>query len=187
MKITPLDIKKQEFKRVIRGYDSVEVDTFMDMLVDEFEDLLKQQKEMRDRVVELETQLKDYRQLEKSLQQTLLQAQEATGKTYEAARREAETIVKEAEGKAARTLEQAASDLHRLTKEIAELKGRKDSLIGRLRVLLSSELDMIKSLEMGGDTTLGNAAALEGTGSQSIEISEILKNIDDDRTPPTHR
>ena len=142
---------------------------------------------MRDRVVELETQLKDYRQLEKSLQQTLLQAQEASGKTYEAAKREAESIVREAEGKAARTLEQAASDLHRLTKEIGDLKARKDSLIGRLRVLLSSELDIIKSLEIGGDTTLGSAATLEGTGNPSIEISDILKKIDDDRTPPTDR
>jgi len=187
MKLTPLDIKKQEFKRVLRGYDPVEVDTFMDMLADEFEDILKQQKEMRDRAVELETQLKDYRLLEKSLQQTLLQAQEATGKTYEAARREADTIIREAESKAGRTLEQATTDLHRLTKEIAELKARKDSLIGRLRVLLSSELDILKSLEMGGDTTLGSASTLEGTGKPFLEMSEILKNIDDDRTPQTHR
>jgi len=186
MKVTPLDIKKQEFKRLMRGYDPVEVDTFMDMLANEFEELLKEQKEMRDRFVELETQLKDYRLLEKSLQQTLLQAQEATSKAYEASRREAETIVKEAESKAAQIVEEAATDLRRLTKEIEELKGRKDSLIGRLRVLLSSELDMIRTLEMGGDTTLGSAAKLEGTGKQSIEMSEILKQIDDDGTPPTH-
>ena len=51
MKLTPLDIKKQEFKKVMRGYDPVEVDTFMDMMANEFEDLLKQQKEMRDTVV----------------------------------------------------------------------------------------------------------------------------------------
>ena len=74
MKLTPLDIRKQEFKKVLRGYDTVEVDTFMDMMANEFEEVLRLQKEMRDRVIELEVQLKDYRQIEKSLQQTLLQA-----------------------------------------------------------------------------------------------------------------
>lgn len=186
MKLTPLDIKKQEFKKIMRGYDPVEVDTFMDMVANEFEDLIRQVKDMRDRVVELETQLKDYRQIEKTLQQTLLQAQEATGKTYETARREAELIVREAEAKAAKTVEQAYGDVNRLTRELSELKSRKESLIGRLKVLLSSELDMIKSLEMGGDTSLSAGLPLEGTGKQSVDLAEILKDVKNDRTPPTH-
>jgi len=186
MKITPVDIRNQEFKKVMRGYDPVEVDTFMEMLTSEFEDQLKQVKDMRDRIIELETQLKDYKQLEKTLQQTLLQAQEATGRTYEAARREAELIVREAEAKAAKNIEQSYSDVTRLTSQIGELKGRRDSLVGRLRVLLSSELDLIKSLEMGGDTSLSTTSTLEGTGKPSIEVTEILKNIQDDATPPTH-
>lgn len=181
MKLTPLDIKKQEFKKVMRGFDPVEVDTFMDMMASEFEDLLKQQKEMRDKVLELETQLKDYRQIEKTLQQTLLQAQEATGRTYESARREAELIVKEAESKAAKIVEQANSDLARMNNEIMHLWTRKDSLIGRLRVLLSSELDLLKTLEMGGGEELTSTSSM-GTGKESIELDGILKKIDDDRT-----
>ena len=184
MKLTPLDIKKQEFKKIMRGYDPVEVDTFMDMMANEFEDLLKQQKEMRDKVVELETQLKDYRQIEKTLQQTLLQAQETTGRTYEAARREAETIVREAEGKASKILEQASIDLTRINSRITQLRGKKDSLLGRLRVLLSSELDLIKTLEMGGDDVLDDT--LQGTGKESIELEAVLKNIDNDNTPRAH-
>lgn len=185
MRLTPLDIKKQEFKKVMRGYDAVEVDTFMDMMATEFEDLLKQQKDLRDKVVELDTQLKDYRQIEKTLQQTLLQAQEATSKTYESARREAELIVREAELKAAKTLEQASSDLTRLNNEVGQAKARRDSLVGRLRVLLSSELDLIKTLEMGGDLMAGSEGS-QGTGKETIQLDEILKTIDNDRTPQAH-
>ena len=181
MKLTPLDIKKQEFKKVMRGYDPVEVDTFMDMMAGEFEDLLKQHKEMRDKVIELETQLKDYRQIEKTLQQTLLQAQEASGRTYEAARREAEMIGRDAESKAAKLLEQANNDLARMSAEMMALKARKESLIGRLRVLLSSELDLIKVLEMGGNEPLTSNASL-GTGKSSLDVDGILKNLDNDRT-----
>ncbi len=184
MKLTPLDIKKQEFKKVMRGYDPVEVDTFMDMMANEFEDLLKQQKEMRDKVVELETQLKDYRQIEKTLQQTLLQAQEATGRTYEAARKEAEMIGREAEAKAAKLIEQANTDLARMNTELITLKGRKESLIGRLRVLLSSELELINALEMGGEEGLTGNPSL-GTGKASIDLESILRNIDRDRPAKT--
>lgn len=186
MKLTPLDIKKQEFKKVMRGYDPVEVDTFMDMTANEFEDLLKHQKEMRDKHIELETQLKDYRQIEKTLQQTLLQAQEASGRTYESARREAELIVKEAESKAAKIVEQANSDINRLANEMNLLKARKESLIGRLRVLLSSELDLINTLEMGSETVTGNNSS-HGTGKESIQLDEILKQIDDDRDSQANR
>jgi cell division initiation protein len=185
MKLTPLDIRKQEFKKVLRGYDTVEVDTFMDMMANEFEEVLRLQKEMRDRVIELEVQLKDYRQIEKSLQQTLLQAQEATGRTYESARKEAELIVKEAEQKAARIVEQANSDLTRSNNELVNLRARKDSLIGRLRVLLSAELDLIRTLELSDDERLTGNPSL-GTGKDRVEIDQVLKNIDNDRTAKTH-
>jgi cell division initiation protein len=185
MKLTPLDIKKQEFKKVMRGYDPVEVETFMDMMANEFEDLLKQQKEMRDTVVELETQLKDYRQIEKTLQQTLLQAQEATGRTYESARRESELILREAESKAAKIVEQANSDLARKSNEIRQLVARRESLIGRLRVLLSSELDLIKTLEMGGDADLSGTPSM-GTGKDSIELEPIVERLNNDRPAEMH-
>ena len=97
-----------------------------------------------------------------------------------------EVIVKEAEMKAAKVLEGAHNDLLRLTNEVTALNARKDSLIGRLRVLLSSELDMIKSLDMGGDTTLSTSAKLEGTGKQTLELTDVLKKIDDDGTAQTH-
>ena len=185
MKLTPLDIKKQEFKKVMRGYDPVEVDTFMDMLANEFEELVKTQKEMRDRAIELEVQLKDYRQIEKTLQQTLLQAQEATGRTYESARRESELIVKEAEQKATRILEQANADLSRMNSEIMQLYSKKESLIGRLRVLLSSELELLKTLELGGEDDLTGAPSM-GTGKEAIELDRVLKDIDDERATRPH-
>jgi cell division initiation protein len=181
MKLTPLDIKKQEFKKVMRGYDAVEVDTFMDMMANEFEDVLKHQKELRDKALELETQLKDYKQIEKTLQQTLLQAQEATSKTYESARREAELITREAELNAAKLLDQARTDLARLTNDLQQLKSKRDSLIGRMRVLLSSELDLIKTLEMGSEA-MESSGHSHGTGKETLQIDGILKTIEDDGT-----
>jgi cell division initiation protein len=182
MKLTPLDVKRQEFKRVIRGYDIVEVDTFMDMIAVELEDALRSQKELRDRVTELEIQLKDYRTIEKTLQQTLLQAQETTGKTYETARKEAELIVREAEQRAARIVEQAQTDLGRLNNDIVSIQGRKEGLVNRLRVLLTTELDLLKTLEGATDEEHGGGMSL-GTGKEMIEIDRVLKSLENERTP----
>jgi cell division initiation protein len=185
MKLTPLDIKKQEFKKVLRGYDPVEVDTFMEMMANEFEELLKEHKEARDKSFEFETQLKDYRQIEKTLQQTLLQAQETTGKTYESARREGDLIIREAQMTAAKMVDQSKAELSKLNNEISQLKARKDLLIGRLRVLLSSELDLLKTLEVSGDA-ITHANTSQGTGKKSLELEEIFKHIDDDGATHTH-
>jgi len=185
MKLTPLDIRKQEFKRVMRGYDPVEVDTFMDMMANEFEEILKSQKDMRDRLVELDVQLRDYRQIEKTLQQTLLQAQETTGKTYEAARKDAELITREAEQKAAKIVEQAHDEQARIRNEIMQLTIRKETLIQQLRVVLSAELDLLKTLELGTAEGLVTPSPT-GTGKASIDLDAIAKTLDHDTTAQAH-
>ena len=184
MKLTPIDIRKQEFKKVMRGFDPVEVDTFMDMVANEFESLLKEQRDMRDRVVETDTQLRDYRQIEKALQQTLLQAQETTGKTYEAARKEAELILRDAEIKAARIVEQANTNLVRMTTELNQLEVRREGLLAKLRVLLSTELDLLKVFDTGGEPP--QVPAAPGAGREAIALEDILKDIDDDRIAKAH-
>ncbi len=185
MKLTPLDIRKQEFKKVLRGYDPVEVETFMEMMANEVENLLKELNDCRTKVTELETQLKDYKMMEKTLQQTLMQAQETTGKTYEAARRDAESIIKDAEIKAAQIINAANVELGKLNQEIGQLRSRRDSLIGRLRVLLSSELELIKALELGSDPILA-ADTSHGTGKTDLDLDNILKAIENVGTQEPH-
>jgi len=57
VKLTPLDIKKQEFKRSLRGYDPVEVDAFLDMVADEFEAVIREKNHMADEILKLRTQI----------------------------------------------------------------------------------------------------------------------------------
>lgn len=176
MKITPLEIKRQQFKKVMRGYDPVEVDTFLDMLSHELEEVLTKNKELKDKIIELDTQLKDYKNMEKTLQQTLLQAQETSGKEIENSRREATIIVQEAELKASQIVDKARMDFARVKEEIANLKARKESILSRLKVLLTSEVDLIRALEVDDDEDARQDAS-KGTGKDHIEIDEILKKL----------
>ncbi|MEK7669700.1 MAG: DivIVA domain-containing protein [Bacteroidota bacterium] len=176
MKITPLEVKRQEFKKVLRGYDPVEVDTFLDMLSNELEEMNTLNKHIKDKVIELETQLSDYKRMEKTLQQTLLQAQETSGKSIENSRKEADLIVKEAELKASQIVEKARTDFSRAKEEIANLKARKESTISRLKVLLNSELDLLRALQID-EEDLSKRDTSKGSGKEHLEIEEILKKL----------
>jgi cell division initiation protein len=176
MKITPLEIKRQQFKKGMRGYDTIEVETFLEMLSNEVEEMLKANKDLREKTIELETQLADYKHMEKTLQQTLLQAQEASGKSIENSRKEASLIVQEAELKASQIVERARTDFARAKEEISTLRSRKESIVSKLKILLKSEIDLISALQVDDDNLTGEKSSL-GTGKEHLEIDEILKKL----------
>jgi hypothetical protein len=82
-------------------------------------------------------------------------------------------------------VEQANGELVRINKELSELRIRRESLIGRMRVLLSAELDLLKTLDSEGAHQLAPDPSL-GTGKQELNIEGILKNINNDATPQSH-
>ena len=148
MKITPLDINKQEFKKVMRGYDPVEVDTFLEMLGKEYEKLLSENKVSTKRVIELETELKNYKAHESTLKQTLANVQESSTKSRENSLREADLVKREAELAAAQIMEEANREVQRLKEEKFTLQTQKQSLISRLRHVLNSQMELLDVLEL---------------------------------------
>ncbi len=148
MKITPLEINKQEFKKTMRGYDPVEVDTFLEMLGNEFEKLITQNKEYEKKVLELQTELKNFKEVERTLKQTLMSVQESSTKSRENSVKEADLIRKEAELAASEMLEKAKRQAQALREEMVTLQTQKSSLISRLRHVLTSQLELMDVLEM---------------------------------------
>ena len=148
MKITPLDINKQEFKKVMRGYDAVEVDTFLEMLGKEYEKLMNDNKIYEKKLLELETELKNYKEHESTLKQTLVNVQESTTKSRENSKKEADLIKREAELTAAKLVEEARREVQKLKEEKITLDTQKKSLISRLRHVLTSQMELLDVLEI---------------------------------------
>ena len=148
MKLTPLDIRKQEFRKVIRGYDSIEVDTFLEMVADEYESLVRSKSEWNSKLKRLEDRLKEYQEIEKTLQKTLMEAQNSFSKSKEDSKKEAELIIKEAEITANKIIEDSSRESARLKNEIMLLKTQKESLAIRLKHILNSQIELIKILEL---------------------------------------
>ncbi len=148
MKLTPLDIKKQEFKKNLRGYDPFEVDTFLEMVADEFENVIRDKMQLEEEVVKLRQQLTDYQQVEKTLKETLVNAQENLNASRQNSKREADLILREAEIKAEKIVEEARRKLEKIRNDLVIIKAQKESFARRLRHLLESQLELIGVLEM---------------------------------------
>ncbi len=148
MKLTPLDIKKQEFKKAMRGYDAIEVDAFLEMVADEFESLNQERNTLADEILKLKTQLQDYQEVEKTLKETLMQAQESITESRETSKREANVTVREAEAQAEKILGSTKLKLAEMKNELVLIKAQKDSFARRLRHLLESQIELIGVLEL---------------------------------------
>jgi cell division initiation protein len=148
LKLTPLDIKKQVFKKILRGYDPIEIETFLEMVAEEFEALIKERNDLSDDVLKLKTQLRDYQEVEKTFKESLMNAQQTINQSRENSKRESDLIIKEAEVRAEKIIENAKMQLIEIKNELMVVKAQKDSFAKRLRHLLESQLELLSVLEI---------------------------------------
>ena len=148
MKLTPLDIRKQEFRKTLRGFDPIGVQTFLEMVGEEYEQLLEKNKQLNHRLIELETKLKDYQENEKNLRETLLNVQEVKKQSEESSRRQADLLIKESELKALEIIEIARKQARQMRDEVSILRSQKESFINRIRQILISQIELLSVLEI---------------------------------------
>ena len=167
LKITPLDIRRQEFNRKVRGLDPEEVQTFLEMVADEFEAVIKENTTLKDRTGGLESQVASFREMEKTLQDTIVTAQKARDEAKSEANKEAEFIVRDAELKDERWIEEARQEVMYLKKELATLKGHKASFLAKMRTLLNSQSELLNVLELDQKELLQEKGSTSSGGEET--------------------
>lgn len=145
MALTPLDIHNKEFRRVFRGYDEEEVDEFLDQVVREYEKIFKENAELREALAAKESNIDKYRDLEETLQKTLVIAQQTAEDIKQGAAREAELIVREARLKAEQVVAAAEEKAKSLLREYEDVQKQTQVFKAKLRSMLRSQLDLIGS------------------------------------------
>ena len=145
--ITPLEIENKKFsKQMMNGYNVEEVDEFLDELTVDYEKAYKQSTELRSRVEELENSLLHYKNIEDTLQNTLVMAQSTAEEVKDVARQQAEQIIKEAEGNARKSLDDLGSDILIKKKELEDIKKQFDIYKAKMESLLISQLELLKDI-----------------------------------------
>ena len=144
MRITPLDVRKQEFKRGMRGYDNYEVRAFLSTLADEYEAVLVDNKQLRERVLEQDEKLAEYRNLEQTLRDTLMTAERVTQDAKETARREGKVLVQEAKQRVQQVLAEAREQLNEMRREALAVHREKEAYLGRFRSLAEAQIHFVE-------------------------------------------
>ena len=144
MRITPLDIQQKQFPMKFRGFDVEEVYAFLEVIREEMEDLLRESATLKENAQRLENQIKGYRDMETTLRETLLTAQQMVEDYKTNARKEAELVVKEAELKADSVLKEAQEKVIKIHEDIVDLKGIRRHFKEEVNRLVEGHLKMLE-------------------------------------------
>ena len=127
MNVSPLDLRQQRFSSAMRGFDKVEVTSFLAAVADDYEQALREADRLRQDVSHMEAKLAEHRESEKNLTTTLIAAQRLAQDIKANAEEEARRIIREAEGRSTLLLEKTQARLEDIQREMDGLKlKRKD-------------------------------------------------------------
>ena len=152
MRVTPMDIRQQQFTVRFRGFDRQEVDAFLADVAADYEQLVKENALLKEQLAALEERSRGIEGREKLLQDTLLTTQRLAEDMKDGAKREANLLVREAELQGDKLLEEARAEEAKIKAEILALKRTRRQLAEGLRVTL----DMYQRLV---NEELGDAGA----------------------------
>lgn len=141
--ITPADIEYKEFTKVVRGYKEEEVDEFLDLIIVDMENLIRENKKLKAELEKSRQQVEQHVNTETSVYQTLEAAKSLMNDIAASAERRAEILLKNAEMEAELITKDAKESISKLTDEGNRLRGKIETLRGRYKKMLEEELERI--------------------------------------------
>jgi DivIVA domain-containing protein len=146
--LTPLDVRTQEFSRVLQGYDPSQVDEFMRRISEELELLVRDRAQHEDRLRGAQEQLRAFRERERAMNDALVAAQQLRAETRAQAEREAELVLREARMEAERIVGQAKQEEAQLRERADSAERQFAAYLAGFRALLARHLGEVEGLEL---------------------------------------
>ena len=144
MRITPLDIQQKQFPMRFRGFDVDEVYSFLELIREEIEELMRENSSLKEQLGRSDEQLLEYRKMETTLRETLMTAQQMVEDYKTNSRKEAELIIREAELKADTMIKESQEKVVKIHEDIVDLKGIRRHFKEEIRRLIDSHLKMLE-------------------------------------------
>ena len=145
--ITPLDIENKRFaKQMMNGYSVEEVDDFLDDLTADYSKNYKEVSELKAKVEELNKSLEHYKNIESTLQNTLVMAQSTAEDIKKVAQQQADQITSEAKANAQKQVDALNNEIVAKTKEVEDIKKQFDIYKAKMESLLISQLELLKEV-----------------------------------------
>jgi len=128
MKITPIDIRQQQFRRSIRGLEAHAVDSFLNLVSDELESVIRENNPRKEELARTQRIVEEHKDRERTLKETMITAQRITDDIKESARKEADVIISRAEIQAEKIIYAANARLVKIIEDINEMKRQREQL-----------------------------------------------------------
>jgi len=136
MKITPLEIRQNEFEKTFRGYNIEEVDSFLINLSQEWERFQNESKMLRMQLEIAEKEANKLREIEMSLYKTLKTAEDTSTMITEQANQQAYTYIQETKLQGERLLIDAQQKANEIVRQAEEqVKYIREVVLGDVKVL----------------------------------------------------
>jgi cell division initiation protein len=146
MNYTPNDLDNMKFKKSLRGYDEDQVNEVLDNVIQDYELYIKENIELKDRISVLNEGIQHYKNIEESLQNTLIVAQQTGEEIKKNSYDKADNIIKEAEIKAQKIINDANEQVIKIKFEYEEMKKRLHVFKTKSETLILSQLELLKQL-----------------------------------------
>jgi len=143
VRVTPLDIRRQRFRKGMRGYDPGEVDAFLEMLADAWEDVAENTLIEAKELEVLRARASDFDRMEGAVREVLVAQQRSADVAREEANREADLIIRDAELKAQKMLDEARNRVQILTEAIRELQDRRMEILLKMNSFIDTQKGII--------------------------------------------
>lgn len=178
MKLTPMDISNKEFKKGFRGYDSDEVDEFINEIIENYEELYKENSRLKENLSRVNEKLEHYVKIENTIQNTLLLAQNAAEQARETSQKESEMILKNANEAAKKILDKAHNDVVSINDEYEKVKQEFIKFRAKFRNFMNAQTETFDELEKDLTKNYNVSEPVEKLEKEdSIELSH--KNIEE--------
>lgn len=160
--LTPLDVRRFDFGRALRGYNPEKVEQFRDQVAEELERLGRVNADLDTKARSFHEQLRAFRERDKALNEALVSAQQLRAETREQAEREAQLLLKEAQAEGERIIEAARAEVRRMEAELDSLDRSRRTYLAQMRTLLARQLSEVEASE--GGRTVRTAESKESEG-----------------------
>ncbi len=144
--ITPVEIRSKEFTLGIAGYKKNEVDEFIQLIASEYDSLYRQNIALNDKINMLSEAVKEYKEIESALHDTIATAHNIAAEVETTARLKADNIVKEAENKAADSILTAKQEISELTTRKEALEKEFEIYKIKLKTMVEEQLKILAEI-----------------------------------------
>jgi len=138
MKVSPLDLRQVRFRSALRGFDRAEVLALITEVADDYENALREVERLRQEVSKMEVLLKQHREHEHDLRDTLITAQRMSDDIRASADAQARQIIREAEGRSDLLLQKTQARLEDVQREIDGMKQKRREVESSIESTIST-------------------------------------------------